>query len=159
MAEITYKRYIETNHLSVRNMESFSLSANRTEDTKEFALDELSNDLQISQQTLVRWVDRHLIDASLGWTLTEDNEELRVIRIAPDKIDALKSFAAEYREGRVTRKEARRILKMIDRKKVKKMVRAGDIETVTEDDETKVVIGSIEDYLMRLEEQRSEDDE
>jgi hypothetical protein len=118
---------------------------------KEFPLDELSERLQISQQTLVRWVDRHLIDATLDWTLTDDNEELRVIKVAKSKLDELEEFATEYREGLVSRKEARRILKMIDRKKVKKMVRAGDIETTMVDEEKRVLISSLEDHLISVE--------
>ena len=108
-------------------------------------------------QTIVRWVDRHLIDATLGWTLNDDNDELRVIYLRKDKIDEIKAFAEEYRAGHVTRKESRRILKMIDRRRVKKMVRAGDIETVQIDDETKVLISSIEDYLMSVEQERGEE--
>ncbi|MDX1545956.1 MAG: hypothetical protein R3247_03160, partial [Rhodothermales bacterium] len=67
------------------------------------------------------------------------------------------TFASEYRQGYVTRREARRILKMIDRKRVKKMVRAGDIETAEIDEETKVLVGSIEDYL--IEHERGEEEE
>ena len=120
----------------------------------EWSLEELSQRLQISMQTLVRWVGRHLIDGELGWTLSDDNEELRVIRIRTGKIDELKAFAEDYRSGQVTRTEARRILKLIDRRQVKKMVRAGDIETIQVGDETKVLVGSIEDYLMQLEQER-----
>lgn len=128
-----------------------------TEEREEWSLEVLSEHLQISMQTIVRWVDRHLIDATLGWTLNEDNEELRVIYLRKDKIDEIKAFADEYRAGHVTRKESRRILKMIDRRRVKKMVRAGDIETVQIDDETKVLISSIEDYLISVEQERGEE--
>ncbi len=138
-------------------MGSFQSFVSEKYEMKEFPLDELSERLKISQQTLVRWVDRHLIDASLGWTLTDDNEELRVIKVAASKLDELEKFAEEYREGLVSRKEARRILKMIDRKKVKKMVRAGDIETTTVDEEKRVLISSLEDHLIRLE--QGEEDE
>lgn len=132
-------------------MGSFQSFVNEKYEMKEFPLDELSERLQISQQTLVRWVDRHLIDATLDWTLTEDNEELRVIKVAKSKLDKLEAFAEEYREGLVSRKEARRILKMIDRKKVKKMVRAGDIETTMVDEEKRVLISSLEDHLISVE--------
>ncbi|NBB85124.1 MAG: hypothetical protein GVY12_02740 [Bacteroidetes bacterium] len=132
-------------------MGSFQSFVNEKYEMKEFPLDELSERLQISQQTLVRWVDRHLIDATLDWTLTDDNEELRVIKVAKSKLDELEEFATEYREGLVSRKEARRILKMIDRKKVKKMVRAGDIETTMVDEEKRVLISSLEDHLISVE--------
>ncbi|NBC01349.1 MAG: hypothetical protein GVY15_10890 [Bacteroidetes bacterium] len=132
-------------------MGSFQSFVNEKYEMKKFPLDELSERLQISQQTLVRWVDRHLIDATLDWTLTEDNEELRVIKVAKSKLDELEAFAKEYREGLVSRKEARRILKMIDRKKVKKMVRAGDIETTMVDEEKRVLISSLEDHLISVE--------
>ena len=125
----------------------------------EYPLEDLSEQLNISMQTLVRWADRHLIDATLAWTLTEDNEEVRVIRLRKGKLADIKEFVEEYRAGHVSRTEARRILKMIDRKRVKKMVRAGDIETVQIDEETKVNVGSIEDYLMSVEQERSEESE
>lgn len=121
-----------------------------------YPLDDISERLQISCQTLVRWVDRHLVDGTLAWTLTDDNEEQRVIHLRGDKLPELKAFAAEYREGRVSRTEARHILKMIDAKRIKKMVRAGDLETVQEDDETWVIVGSIEDYLRGVEAERAE---
>lgn len=121
---------------------------------EEWSLDDLSHELRISQQTIVRLAGRHLIDAELSWSLTDDNEEVRVIRIRKGKIDELKAFAEEYRQGQVTRTEARRILKLIDRRQVKKMVRAGDIETIQVGEETKVLVGSIEDYLIHVEEER-----
>ena len=124
-----------------------------------YPLDTLSERLQISMQTLVRWVDRHLIVGTLEWTLTDDNEEQRVLSIRKGKIGDLETFAKEYREGCVTRSEARRILKIIDRNRVKKMVRAGDLETVQENEETMVVVGSIEDYLMTVEAERGEEAE
>ena len=127
---------------------------NGTVEREEWSLEELSQQLRISMQTIVRWAGRHLIDAELGWSLSEDNEELRVIRLRKGKLDEIKAFAEEYREGQVSRTEARRILKLIDRRQVKKMVRAGDIETIQVGDETKVLVGSIEDYLMHVEEER-----
>ncbi len=115
-------------------------------------LDELSEEVQLSKQTIVRWVDRHLIDATLRWALSEDNEEVRMIELSDQTMEFLRSFAAEYREDVVSRTEARRILKQIDRKKIKKLIRAGDIKDVEVDEETRIVVGSIEDYLMAREE-------
>lgn len=123
-----------------------------SQEQKAVPLDELSGELRISKQTLVRWVDRHLVDADLYWSLSEENEEIRMIKLSDDTMDFLRSFAAEYREDVVTRTEARRILKQIDRKKIKKLIRAGDIEDVEVDEETRIVVGSIEDYLMSREE-------
>lgn len=137
----------------------FFQRTNGSVEREEFFLEDLSHELQVSMQTIVRWADRHLIDAELGWALTDDNEEVRVIRLREGKLDDIKEFAAEYREGNVTRKEARHILKMIDRRRVKKMVRAGDIETIKEDDETRVLISSIEDYLMSVEAERGDEEE
>ncbi len=137
-------------------MRVFGATASQPAEREEFALEQLSEELQISQQTLVRWVDRHLIDGTLAWNLTDDNEEVRVISLRKDKMDDIRAFAADYREGHVTRREARRILKMIDRNRIKKMVRTGDIETVEVDDETHVLVGSIEDYLINLEAERGE---
>ncbi len=115
-------------------------------------LDELSDELQISKQTLVRWVDRHLVDADLYWSLSDENEEVRMIKLSDNTMGFLRSFAADYREDVVSRTEARRILKQIDRKKIKKLIRAGDIKDVEVDEETRIVVGSIEDYLMSREE-------
>lgn len=114
-------------------------------------LDQLSERVRISKQTLVRWIDRHLIDADLGWTLSDQNEETRVIELSEDTFKFLMSFSQGYREDTVTRTEARRILKKIDRKKIKKMIRAGEIEAVEVEDEVKIVVGSIEDYLISQE--------
>jgi hypothetical protein len=123
-------------------------------------LDELSDHLQISKQTLVRWTDRHLIDADLYWSLSDTNEEIRMIDVSDETLDFLEDFAADYREDVVSRTEARRILKQIDRKKIKKLIRAGDVEDVEVDEETRVVVGSLEDYLMdREQEDEEEEDE
>lgn len=124
-------------------------------------LDELSEHLQLSKQTLVRWSDRHLIDADLYWSLSDSNEEIRMIDLTDETLDFLEDFAADYREDVVSRTEARRILKQIDRKKIKKLIRAGDVEDVEVDEETRVVVGSLEDYLMRRErvEEEGEEDE
>jgi hypothetical protein len=122
-------------------------------------LNELSEHLQLSKQTLVRWTDRHLIDADLYWSLSDSNEEIRMIDLTDETLDFLEDFAADYREDVVSRTEARRILKQIDRKKIKKLIRAGDVEDVEVDEETRVVVGSLEDYLMRREREEEEGDE
>ena len=126
------------------------------DDAREFEFDTLSEDVKISKQTLVRWADRGLIDAALNWTISDTNEELRMIRIAPRSLEFLRGFAEEYREDTVSRTEARRILKMIDRSQVQKLLRQGDLKSKKVDDETRVVIGSVEDYLMDLEHQGDE---
>jgi len=122
-------------------------------------LNELSEHLQLSKQTLVRWTDRHLIDADLYWTLSEENNEIRMIDLTDDTLEFLEDFAADYRDDVVSRTEARRILKQIDRKKIKKLIRAGDVEDVEVDDETRVVVGSLEDYLMEREREEEEEEE
>jgi len=119
-------------------------------------LNELSEHLQLSKQTIVRWTDRHLIDADLYWTLSEENNEIRMIDLTDDTLEFLEDFAADYRDDVVSRTEARRILKQIDRKKIKKLIRAGDVEDVEVDDETRVVVGSLEDYLMEREREEEE---
>lgn len=120
-------------------------------------LNDLSDRIKLSKQTIVRWIDRHLIDAELHWALSDANEEVRMIEISPQTMDFVESFAAEYREDVVSRTEARHILKQIDRKKIKKLIRAGDVKDVEVDEETRIVVGSIEDYLMDRE--RTGDDE
>ncbi len=120
-------------------------------DAQELDLDKLSEDTRISKQTLVRWADRGLIDAELAWGISDANEETRLIRISPRSLEFLRGFAEEYREDTVSRTEARRILKMIDRGQVQKLLRQGDLQSKKVDDETRVVIGSVEDYLMGLE--------
>ncbi len=125
---------------------------------EEMSLDQLSERIQISKQTLVRWVDRHLINADLSWTLSNSNEEIRVIELSEDTLKFLNSFSEDYRGDTVTRTEARRILKKIDRKKIKKMIRAGDILAVEVDDEVKIVVGSIEDYLISQENGEADED-
>ncbi len=124
---------------------------------EQISLDKLSERVQISKQTLVRWVDRHLIDAELGWALSDENKEVRMIELSEDTLDFLASFAEDYRKDTVTRTEARRILKKIDRKKIKKMIRAEDILAVEVDDEVKIVVGSIEDYLIAQEQEEEEE--
>ncbi len=121
-------------------------------------LDDLSDRIKLSKQTIVRWLDRHLIDAELHWTLSDENEEVRMIEISPQTMEFVESFAAEYREDVVSRTEARRILKQIDRKKIKKLIRAGDVKDVEVDEETRIVVGSIEDYLMARERDGEEDE-
>jgi hypothetical protein len=127
-------------------------------DAQEFELDKLSEDVSISKQTLVRWADRGLINAELDWSISDENDEVRLIRITPRSLDFLKSFAEEYRDDTVTRTEARRILKMIDRSQVQKLLRQGDLTARKVNDETRVVIGSVEDYLMGLEKTDEEEE-
>jgi hypothetical protein len=122
-------------------------------------LNELSKHLQLSKQTIVRWADRHLIDADLYWSLSDSNEEIRMIDLTDETLNFLEDFAADYRDDVVSRTEARRILKQIDRKKIKKLIRAGDVEDVEVDEETRVVVGSLEDYLMEQEREDEEEDE
>ena len=122
-----------------------------TQNVQTIPLDELSDDVQLSKQTIVRWIDRHLIDAELDWALSDENEEVRMITLTDDSLDFLRSFAEEYREDVVSRTEARHILKQIDRKKIKKLIRAGDVKDVEVDEETRIVVGSIEDYMRRRE--------
>lgn len=115
-------------------------------------LDELSERLQLSRQTLVRWVDRHLVDATLEWMLNDDNKEIRVIKLTEEALSHLHAFATDYREDVVTPTQARRILKVIDRKQVKRMIRAKDVTTVEIEGEKRIIVGSIEDYLRSQEE-------
>ena len=139
-------------YISMSPRETPVSSANGSAAAESMRLEDLSARVQLSQQTLVRWVDRHLIDASLAWELDGNNQEVRVIELTPETLEHLASFAADYREDVVTYTQARRILKMIDRRQVKKMIRAHDIECVEVEGEKRVVVGSIEDYLMRMEE-------
>lgn len=118
------------------------------DDVFEFELDRLSDEIRISKQTLVRWADRGLIEATLHWGISDNNEELRLIRIGGTSLAFLKSFAQEYRQDTVSRTEARRLLKLIDRSQVQKLLRHGQLESRKVDDETRVVVGSIEDHLM-----------
>ena len=115
-------------------------------------LDELSEAIRISRQTLVRWTDRGLIAADLGWGVSDDNAETRLIEIDQSTIDFLEGFAGEYREDTVSRTEARRLLKLIDRNQVQKLIRQGSIKARKIKGETRVSVGSVEDYLMTLEE-------
>ncbi len=115
-------------------------------------LDELSEAIRISRQTLVRWTDRGLIAADLGWGVSADNAETRLIEIDQSTIDFLEGFAGEYREDTVSRTEARRLLKLIDRNQVQKLIRQGSIKARKIKGETRVSVGSVEDYLMTLEE-------
>ena len=123
-----------------------------TTDAQTLRLDELSEALRISRQTLVRWTDRGLIDAALDWGVSDQNEETRLIQITPSTRDFLEGFAGEYREDTVSRTEARRLLKLIDRNQVQKLIRQGSIKAKKIKGETRVSVGSVEDYLMTLEE-------
>lgn len=125
--------------------------ATTTDDRKKLRLDELSEAIRISRQTLVRWTDRGLIDADLGWGVSDDNEETRLIEVDQSTVDFLEGFASEYREDTVSRTEARRLLKLIDRNQVQKLIRQGSIKARKIKGETRVSVGSVEDYLMTLE--------
>ena len=114
-------------------------------------LDELSGQLGISKKTLVTWADQGLIDASLDWSLSSENEELRIIHISDSSLNFLQGFAGEYREDTVSRTEARRLLRLIDRNQVQRLLRQGDIKSKRVKGETRVTISSVEDYLMGLE--------
>lgn len=116
--------------------------------SQEFPLDQLSIRLQVSKQTIVRWIDRHLLDASLRWGLTEENEEVHLIELDEHTLDFLESFVERYRDEVVSKKEARRILKEIDKKKVNKMINKEKLEVLKVDGETRIVVGSIEDFLI-----------
>lgn len=122
-------------------------------DRQTLRLDELSEALRISRQTLVRWTDRGLIDAALDWGVSDANEETRLIQLTPSTRDFLEGFAGEYREDTVSRTEARRLLKLIDRNQVQKLIRQGSIKARKVKGETRVSVGSVEDYLMTLEEE------
>ncbi|WP_412062033.1 helix-turn-helix domain-containing protein [Rubrivirga sp. IMCC45206] len=115
-------------------------------------LDELSEALRISRQTLVRWTDRGLISADLDWGVSDQNVETRLIAVDQSTIEFLEGFAGEYREDTVSRTEARRLLKLIDRNQVQKLIRQGSIKARKIKGETRVSVGSVEDYLMTLEE-------
>jgi hypothetical protein len=123
-----------------------------SDDATTLDLDELSEALRISKQTLVRWTDRGLIDAELGWGISSKNEETRLIEISPTSLTFLRGFADEYREDTVSRTEARRLLKLIDRNQVQKLIRQGSIKAKKIKGETRVSVGSVEDYLRTLEE-------
>ena len=123
-----------------------------TDDRQTLRLDELSEAIRISRQTLVRWTDRGLISADLGWGVSADNAETRLIEIDQSTIEFLEGFAGEYREDTVSRTEARRLLKLIDRNQVQKLIRQGSIKARKIKGETRVSVGSVEDYLMTLEE-------
>ena len=123
-----------------------------TPDAQTLRLDELSEALRISRQTLVRWTDRGLINAALDWGVSDENQELRLIQLNQSTLDFLEGFAGEYREDTVSRTEARRLLKLIDRNQVQKLIRQGSITARKVKGETRVSVGSVEDYLMTLEE-------
>ncbi|MDX1419691.1 MAG: helix-turn-helix domain-containing protein [Rubricoccaceae bacterium] len=120
-------------------------------DAKQLVLDELSEAVCISKQTLVSWTDRGLIEASLDWGISNENEELRLINISPSSLDFLRGFAEEYRNDTVSRTEARRLLKLIDRNQVQRLIRQGSIKAKKIKGETRVSVGSVEDYLRELE--------
>lgn len=118
-------------------------------------LQSLSDQIGVSSQTLVQWIDRHLIEAELDWAISEQNHQVRTIRIEQSTLGFLNSFASEYRDDTVSRTEARRLLKKIDSRNVKRLIRAGDIKTVQVDEDVRIVIGSIEDYLIERDREES----
>ncbi|HLA63848.1 MAG TPA: hypothetical protein VK610_05440 [Rhodothermales bacterium] len=120
-------------------------------DVIEMPLDELSSDVRISKQTLVTWSDRGLIDADMDWGVGAGNTAVRLIRISPGSMEFVRSFAASYREDTVSRTEARRLLKLIDRNQVQRLVRQGRVSTRRVEGETRLDVGSVEDYLRTLE--------
>jgi hypothetical protein len=120
-------------------------------DTQELLLDDLSNDVRISKQTLVTWVDRGLIDATLDWGGGGLGPPVRLIRIGDAALQFVRSFAADYRNDTVSRTESRRLLRLIDRNQVQRLVRRGLVRTRVVEGETRLDVGSIEDYLRTLE--------
>ena len=122
----------------------------------EFPFAALCDELQISRQTFLLWVDRRLIDGSVRWALTEDNEEYRVVAIRKDRYAEIKAFAREYRQDYVTSKEAQHMLKVVNTKQVKRLLRDDSIQSAVIDAETKLLVGSIEDYLIGLEQEWDE---
>jgi hypothetical protein len=122
-----------------------------SQEAQRIPLEVLSHRLGLSQQTLVRWVDRHLVEARLGWRINGSNKEERFIEVQADSLSALESFAKDYRDDVVSRSEARRILKVIDRRKVKSLLRSEQVQSREVDGETCILVGSLEDYLIGLE--------
>lgn len=121
-------------------------------DATRLRLDELSEALRISRQTLINWTDRGLIDAELGWGGADaENDQTRLLSLREDTLDFLRGFAGEYRDDTVSRTEARRLLRLIDRNQVQKLIRQGSIKARKVKGETRVTVGSVEDYLMSLE--------
>jgi hypothetical protein len=120
-------------------------------DVVEMSLDDLSAAVRISKQTLVTWADRGLIEATLDWGVGGGNAALRLIKISPTSLEFVRSFAAEYRDDTVSRTEARRLLKLIDRNQVQRLVRQGRVKTRRVEGETRLDVGSVEDHLMTLE--------
>jgi hypothetical protein len=121
-------------------------------DSTRLRLDELSEALRISRQTLINWTDRGLIDAELGWGGADAaHDQTRLLSLREDTLDFLRGFAGEYRDDTVSRTEARRLLRLIDRNQVQKLIRQGSIKARKVKGETRVTVGSVEDYLMSLE--------
>jgi hypothetical protein len=139
----------DVQEVSVRTGNLMPLALSPVGDVQELSLDALSEDVRISKQTLVTWVDRGLIEATLDWGGV--GTPVRLIRIAPASLDFVRSFAAEYRNDTVSRTESRRLLKLIDRNQVQRLVRRGLVRTRTVGAETRLDVGSIEDYLRTLE--------
>jgi hypothetical protein len=128
-----------------------SLAVSPVGEVQELPLDDLSAAVRISKQTLVTWVDRGLIEATLDWGVSGTNAPVRLIRINASSLDFVRGFAADYRVDTVSRTESRRLLKLIDRNQVQRLVRRGLVQTRRVGPETRLDVGSIEDYLMTLE--------
>ena len=121
-------------------------------DATRLHLDELSEALRISRQTLVNWTDRGLIEAELGWGAHAPGaDQARVMSLTEDTLDFLRGFADKYRDDTVSRTKARRLLRLVDRNQVQKLIRQGSIKARKVRGETRVSVGSVEDYLMSLE--------
>lgn len=133
------------------NSDLMPLALSPVGDVQELLLDDLSKDVRISKQTLVTWVDRGLIEATLDWGGGGAGAPVRLIRISAASLEFVHSFAADYRNDTVSRTESRRLLKLIDRNQVQRLVRRGLVRTRNVGGETRLDVGSIEDYLRTLE--------
>ena len=74
-----------------------------------------------------------------------------ITSISPSSLDFLRGFADEYRGDTDSRTEARRLIKLIVRNQVERLIRQGSIKAKKIKGETRVSVGSVEDYLMELE--------
>jgi|SRR5690554_801892 hypothetical protein len=115
------------------------------------SLDTLSDHLNLSRQTILHWIDRHLVEASMAWVNGNGNRDERLVELSQETLQFLESFADQYRNDVVSSAQARRILKIVDRRQVKRMLRASDIVAIEVDGEKRLLVGSLEDYLRRSE--------
>lgn len=115
------------------------------------SLDTLSNRLNLSRQTILHWIDRHLVEASMVWMNGNGNRDERLVEISQETLMFLERFADQYRNDVVSSAQARRILKIVDRRQVKRMLRASDIVAIEVEGEKRLLVGSLEDYLRRSE--------